>query len=145
MKSQYWTFHKAILTIQYQSPPQIIWNGFGIFSILKYTAAVNNAYFGIFHSLHVSCYIVWIYNFLQERAVNVFHICGHVLDIFTYFTIWWGQPLSSIIYIWRSGSYTFASQRPVILSCYGHEIKQPIKFLVLIRTTDLIGPLIWWS
>ena len=31
----------------------------------------------------------------------------------------------------------------VILSCYGHEIKQPIKFLVLIRTTDLIGPLIW--
>ena len=31
----------------------------------------------------------------------------------------------------------------VILSCYGHEIKQPIEFLVLIRTTDLIGPLIW--
>ena len=31
----------------------------------------------------------------------------------------------------------------VILSCYGHEIKQPIKFLVLIRTTGLIGPLIW--
>ena len=35
----------------------------------------------------------------------------------------------------------FASR--VILSCYGHEIKQPIKFLVLIRTMDLIGPLIW--
>ena len=31
----------------------------------------------------------------------------------------------------------------VILSCYGHEIKQPIEFLVLIRTTDFIGPLIW--
>ena len=31
----------------------------------------------------------------------------------------------------------------VILSCYGHEIKQPIKFLVLKRTTNLIGPLIW--
>ena len=31
----------------------------------------------------------------------------------------------------------------VILSCDGHEIKQPMKFLVLIRTTDLIGPLIW--
>ena len=35
------------------------------------------------------------------------------------------------------------NKNAVILSCYGHEIKQPIKFLVLRRTTDLIGPLIW--
>ena len=79
MISQYWTFHQTILTIQYQSPPKIIWNGFGIFSILKYTAAVNNVFwyiYGYIHSLHVSCYIVWIYHFLQERAVKVapYHI-----------------------------------------------------------------------
>ena len=41
------------------------------------------------------------------------------------------------------GENTLSWPFGVILSCYGHEIKQPIKFLVLIRTTDLIGLFIW--
>ena len=35
------------------------------------------------------------------------------------------------------------TNQSVISSCYGRKIKRPIKFVVLIRTTNLIGLSIW--